>query len=467
MQLIDQLWASFGRNLTEHNSSHLRDLSESLMRVRGMAARQAGQRRHTLTSLTRSNLNAGSMTLWSLAAPASVVASWNRDKLAKMASKCRTRPKVIVASTPEEIHQMAEEATVVKACVEKGTHYVDITGEYHQQAKEKSLQLVQFAGAMCVPDDMGAYLLARKLGPLKQLRVYTWGYSFRGGGSFQTGLTVVERMLPDSMAHRLSWGARIFSCVFGSTSKASEEIDVDIVVGPNPSQAVRHIMTQQFQKLVEGCDHEGLRRRAMQGPISTRKKVALSDCQILSRMSSDRQPRSFGTTLHLGVNCTILCQVCSFSGTLRACKKSWLCDFCHALSPQCRNRRKGSGAWQVSQLSQERILELYEALQNTVERGHEDAQVNLPPHPRTIPDPQTRRVWRSEARGAAPHVASRANTWGGEGTDNYDQRHRPQRSQNRQYSYSSWHSEGPQTFAPSLMSRNVQDVSLLEQFSAQ
>ncbi|CAK9079779.1 unnamed protein product [Durusdinium trenchii] len=153
------------------------------------------------------------------------LAGRNRDKLAKMASKCRTRPKVIVASTPEEIHQMAEEATViialagpyldcgeqvVKACVEKGTHYVDITGEvnfghfliskYHQQAKEKSLQLVQFAGAMCVPDDMGAYLLARKLGPLKQLRVYTWGYSFRGGGSFQTGLTVVERMLPDSMA---------------------------------------------------------------------------------------------------------------------------------------------------------------------------------------------------------------------------------------------------------------------------
>jgi len=31
-----------------------------------------------------------------------------------------------------------------------------------------------------------------KLGPLKQLRVYSWGYGFRGGGSFQTGLTVVE-----------------------------------------------------------------------------------------------------------------------------------------------------------------------------------------------------------------------------------------------------------------------------------
>ena len=31
-----------------------------------------------------------------------------------------------------------------------------------------------------------------KLGPMKQLRVYNWGHGFRGGGSFQTGLTVVE-----------------------------------------------------------------------------------------------------------------------------------------------------------------------------------------------------------------------------------------------------------------------------------
>jgi len=99
---------------------------------------------------------------------------------------------------------------VVKACVEANTHYIDITGEvnfssfliqkYHQQAVEKGLRLVQFAGAMCVPEDVAAYLLARQLGPLKQLRVYSWGYGFRGGGSFQTGMTVVERMLPDTMA---------------------------------------------------------------------------------------------------------------------------------------------------------------------------------------------------------------------------------------------------------------------------
>jgi len=146
-------------------------------------------------------------------------------KLEKMASQCRTRPKVVQAASADEINQLAAEATViialagpyldcgeqvVKACVENGTHYIDITGEvnfghfliqkYHKAAKEKGLRLIQFAGAMCVPEDLAAYLLARKLGPLKQLRVYSWGYGFRGGGSFQTGLTVVERMLPDSMA---------------------------------------------------------------------------------------------------------------------------------------------------------------------------------------------------------------------------------------------------------------------------
>ena len=40
-----------------------------------------------------------------------------------------------------------------------------------------------------------------QLGPLKQLRVYSWGYGFRGGGSFQTGMTVVERLGGDLDLH--------------------------------------------------------------------------------------------------------------------------------------------------------------------------------------------------------------------------------------------------------------------------
>jgi len=153
------------------------------------------------------------------------IAGRSDEKLQRMAARCQTRPKIIVANTKAEIDEMAEEAVVVlalagpylacgeqvlRACVEKGTHYIDITGEvnfshfviqkYHQAAKEKGIMIVQFAGAMSVPDDLAAYLLVRQLGPLKQLRVYTWGFGLRGGGSFQTGMEVVERMLPESMA---------------------------------------------------------------------------------------------------------------------------------------------------------------------------------------------------------------------------------------------------------------------------
>lgn len=194
--------------------------------------------------------------------------------------------------------------------------------------------------------------------------------------------------------------------------------DVNVVVGPNPSSAVRQIMTDQYRELVEGpgglpTATEGFQTRAMQGPISGRRMVALSDCQILARLSEGGQPRSFGTALHLGENCTILCQVCSFSGSARACKKSWLCDFCHGLSLQCRNKRKGSGAWQVSQLSDQRIMELYKALQAS--QGS-NAEGVIPAHPRTIAEPHTRRTWRTELRSPA---APRSHTWGGEGEGHF------------------------------------------------
>lgn len=200
--------------------------------------------------------------------------------------------------------------------------------------------------------------------------------------------------------------------------------DADVVVGPNPSPAVRQIMTEQYQELAEGLPAaaEGLQTRAMQGPISGRRMVALSDCQILARMSEGGQPRSFGTALHLGENCTILCQVCSFSGSARACKKSWLCDFCHGLSLQCRNKRKGSGAWQVSQLSDQRIMELYKALQAS--QGS-NAEAVIPAHPRTIAEPHSRRTWRTELRSP---MAPRSHTWGGEGEGHFRPTRRTQQS---------------------------------------
>lgn len=102
---------------------------------------------------------------------------------------------------------------VVKACIEQRTHYIDLTGEvtwmhrivqrYHTAAKQKGVMIVQCAGSMSAPDDAVAYLLVEKLGALKQLREYVFGYGISSGGSFNTGLAVVEQMLPDALkVHR-------------------------------------------------------------------------------------------------------------------------------------------------------------------------------------------------------------------------------------------------------------------------
>eukprot|EP00933_Yihiella_yeosuensis_P050760 TRINITY_DN4854_c4_g1_i1.p1 TRINITY_DN4854_c4_g1~~TRINITY_DN4854_c4_g1_i1.p1 ORF type:complete len:497 (-),score=95.88 TRINITY_DN4854_c4_g1_i1:121-1530(-) len=152
------------------------------------------------------------------------IAGRNEDKLKRIAAKCKKKPSVVVASTKEEIHEMAREChvllalagpylecgdEVVKACVEHQTHYIDVSGEvifmhrnierYHDLAKEKGVMIVHCAGAVSTPEDICSYLLVQKCGPLKQLRQYTFGYGMQSGGSFGTGLAVVETMLPDTM----------------------------------------------------------------------------------------------------------------------------------------------------------------------------------------------------------------------------------------------------------------------------
>mmetsp|Transcript_62703 Transcript_62703/g.101540 ORF Transcript_62703/g.101540 Transcript_62703/m.101540 type:complete len:469 (+) Transcript_62703:131-1537(+) len=152
------------------------------------------------------------------------IAGRNEEKLRRMALKCKSTPRVVVAGTKDEIHEMAGDCRVllalagpylecgeevVKACVEKQTHYIDVSGEvnfmhriiqrYHNVAKQKGVMLVQCAGAVSSPDDISGYMLAKKLGPLVQLREYAFGFGLQSGGSFGTGLAVVEHMLPDTM----------------------------------------------------------------------------------------------------------------------------------------------------------------------------------------------------------------------------------------------------------------------------
>ncbi|CAE7871206.1 SCCPDH, partial [Symbiodinium necroappetens] len=354
------------------------------------------------------------------------IAGRSEEKLQKMAARCQTRPKVIVANTRAEIEEMVEEAVVVlalagpylacgeqvlRACVEKGTHYIDITGEvnfshfviqkYHQAAKEKGIMIVQFAGAMSVPDDLAAYLLVRQLGPLKQLRVYTWG------------------------ADRGSFAREDAARVDGSPGPPEEDSDglsgseleleaVEILVGPNASETARDALKFRFRDYAQRgqTTHatDKFQERCAQGPISSRECVALSDCMIMRGISGGQNTLSFGTALHLGRACTILCSVCSFNSSNRTCRKAWLCDFCHARSTQPRNKKKGSGAWQVSQLPSDRIAELYEELRQSYEATRRTQAGSIGEeafrHPRTMQASPARTPPASSQHSAAVQAPS-------------------------------------------------------------
>jgi len=94
---------------------------------------------------------------------------------------------------------------VVAACVEKGCHYVDVTGEliynrrmidfYGKKAKEKGVMIVIMCGFMCAVGDFSAYLAASKFGPMKTYREYFMSTAAaRGGGSFFSGYSQYEHM---------------------------------------------------------------------------------------------------------------------------------------------------------------------------------------------------------------------------------------------------------------------------------
>ncbi len=118
----------------------------------------------------------------------------NQEKLEKVRDRvkndCGVEPGIIIANSadPASLTAMAARGKVVattvgpyakygeplvKACIEAGTDYADITGEpqfvdriierYHEEAKDRGLRLVSCCGFDSVPHDLGAYLCAREL----------------------------------------------------------------------------------------------------------------------------------------------------------------------------------------------------------------------------------------------------------------------------------------------------------------
>lgn len=146
------------------------------------------------------------------------IAGRNRQKLEQLkASLVGQQPDVVVADVdnPESLEQMAAQTRVVmnavgpfnwygkgvvKACVEQGAHYLDITGEpsfvadifltYGKAAEEKGICIVNCCGFDSIPADYVAWLTAKQL-PLeepKSLRGYIRTNASFSGGTFTTAI---------------------------------------------------------------------------------------------------------------------------------------------------------------------------------------------------------------------------------------------------------------------------------------
>ncbi|XP_060526835.1 saccharopine dehydrogenase-like oxidoreductase isoform X2 [Cylas formicarius] len=98
------------------------------------------------------------------------------DSLLKMAQKAKV---IINCCGPFSLFGEG----VVKACIEGGAHYVDVTGEiefmakirskYHDEAKKKGIYVVNACGLSCIPSDLGVVYLAQQFeGTLNSVEMY-------------------------------------------------------------------------------------------------------------------------------------------------------------------------------------------------------------------------------------------------------------------------------------------------------
>lgn len=93
---------------------------------------------------------------------------------------------------------------VVKACIDHGSHYLDITGEpsfvadiynhYYDEAVKKEVCIVNCCGFDSIPADYAAWLTAKKL-PLqepKAIRSYIWTNAMFSGGTLTTAIQALH-----------------------------------------------------------------------------------------------------------------------------------------------------------------------------------------------------------------------------------------------------------------------------------
>ncbi|CAE7404315.1 ldp-1 [Symbiodinium natans] len=152
------------------------------------------------------------------------IAGRNMQRLRTLCSSCRSSPDVLLADSQASLDEVARQCVVliaaagpysqcgemaVRACVASRTHYVDVSGEtvwmhemlqrYHAEAKQQGILLVQAAAQVCAVDDINCYLLAQKLGPLKQFREYFFQFGGTTGGTFASSASGMEDMTEEKL----------------------------------------------------------------------------------------------------------------------------------------------------------------------------------------------------------------------------------------------------------------------------
>ena len=152
------------------------------------------------------------------------IAGRNMQRLRALCSSCRSSPDALAADSDASLEEVASQCTVliaaagpyaqcgelaIRACVKSRTHYVDVSGEsvwmhemiqrYHAEAKQRGVLLVQAAAQVCAIDDLNCYLLAQKLGPLKQFREYFFSVGGTTGGTFATSAASMKEMTEEKL----------------------------------------------------------------------------------------------------------------------------------------------------------------------------------------------------------------------------------------------------------------------------
>ena len=157
------------------------------------------------------------------------IAGRDSNKLEKLQNEIPGKPEIVIADANDEQALLKLTAStkvvasyagpfnkysnlLVKACVETGTHYVDITGEaiwvrdlidnYHQRCIDNKIKIIPACGYDSIPSDLGTYFTAKQINePLKSIFAYHNMSGGVSGGTIESAFTMRDFKSKHKMGH--------------------------------------------------------------------------------------------------------------------------------------------------------------------------------------------------------------------------------------------------------------------------